>query len=53
MALACEIKGKLDLAKEWATKSYEEFGFRSAYFYKGILVNRINDEKRLIQQLGE
>jgi hypothetical protein len=53
MALACEIEGKLDLAKEWATKSYEDYGFKPALYYKGILVNRINDEKKLIQQLGE
>lgn len=53
MALVCEIEGKLDLAIEWAKKSYEDYGFRPALSYKRILVNRLNDEKRLKHQLGE
>ncbi len=51
MALACEVQGKLDLAIEWANKSYVEFGNKKGNYYSSLLRDRKADEARLDEQM--
>ena len=53
MALACEIEGKLQLARTWARKSYEEFNIKTGMTYARTLERRIADNERLKEQIGE
>ncbi|HJT73329.1 MAG TPA: DUF6340 family protein, partial [Chitinophaga sp.] len=51
MAIICEINGDLDLAVQWAQKSYENYGNRLALGYVNILKNRkVNDNVLKSQQ---
>jgi hypothetical protein len=47
MAIICEINGQLDLAIEWAQKSYENYGNRLALQYVNILKHRKDSENVL------
>lgn len=51
MALACEVDGKLDLAIDWAKKSYSEFKNKSARSYMNTLTQRQADQQKLNQQM--
>ena len=51
IALAEEIDGRLENARFWASKAYTEFGNKSARNYVNILNRRIEEEKKLEQQL--
>jgi hypothetical protein len=53
MAVACEVKGELDWAKEWAEKSWSQFGNQQARGYVSAIDNRIADRKRLNEQMKE
>ncbi|MCX6233611.1 MAG: DUF6340 family protein, partial [Bacteroidetes bacterium] len=53
MALASEMKGELDIAREWAKKSYEEFGNKKALGYLKIIERRIGDQEDLKRQMGD
>lgn len=53
MALACEVDGKLDLAIDWAKKSYTEFKNKSARTYMNTLTQRQADQQRLNKQMEE
>ena len=52
MAFACEKKGQLDLAFEWAKKAYQVHGLRSEASYINHLQKRIMDQKKLGEQMG-
>jgi tetratricopeptide (TPR) repeat protein len=52
MALASEMKGELDIAKEWAKKSYEQYGNKKALGYLKIIEKRIQDQEALNKQMG-
>ena len=52
LALAYEMQGDLETALEWAKKSYTKYGNDNAQQYVRVLENRINDQKRLQEQLG-
>ena len=51
MAIACEVKGDLSVALEWANKAYLNFGIKKARSYAGILQRRIYDQQRLEKQM--
>ena len=51
MAIASEIKGRLDTAIEWANKA-KKLGDKKAYNYINILQSRKMDEEKLKQQLN-
>ena len=51
MALASEIKDKLDTAIEWAKKA-QSFGEKKSYNYINTLHKRKIDEEKLKQQLN-
>jgi tetratricopeptide (TPR) repeat protein len=53
MALASEMKGELDIAQEWAKKSYEQYGNKKALGYLKIIEKRIRDQEALKKQMGE
>jgi uncharacterized protein DUF6340 len=53
IAVACEVKGELDLAKEWLEKSFSEFGNQEAKAYLSIIDARIEDRKQLNIQMKE
>lgn len=44
MAVACEVLGKTELAKEWAMKSYSDYGNTKGRDYANILKDRLNVE---------
>lgn len=50
MAIICEINGDLDLAIQWAQKSYENHGNRLALRYVNILKNRKANDNVLKSQ---
>jgi hypothetical protein len=47
MAIISEINGNLDIAVEWAQKSYEDFNNRLALRYISILNYRKNSNRLL------
>ena len=51
MAIVSEIKGELDIAIEWAKKSYENYGNKKALKYLNILKNRKAGDNALEKQL--
>ncbi|MCB0852196.1 MAG: hypothetical protein KDD63_08250 [Bacteroidetes bacterium] len=53
MALAAEWEGKLDLAYEWAKKSYTEYGNTKARSYMDRLQFRIHEQEQLREQMNE
>lgn|GEM_PF-61283 len=53
MALACEMKGQLEIAYTWAKKAYEEYGVKRAYSYMIVLNRRLEDQKALKEQMGQ
>jgi len=53
MALACEMEGKLDLAVEWAIKSFSTKNKKSTQQYLDIINKRRMDQKKLSQQFYE
>jgi hypothetical protein len=53
MALFCEIEGKLGVALEYANRSYQDFGNKNARNYISVLNQRIAEDNRLKQQMGE
>jgi len=52
MAIISEINGDLDQAMEWASRSYSDYGTNEALRYINILRNRMNDERRVDEQLS-
>lgn len=44
MAVACEVLGKTELAKEWAMKSYTDYGNKIGREYANILKDRLRVE---------
>lgn len=53
MAIISEINGDLDMAMEWASKSYSDYNTNEALRYINILKNRMADERELDRQLGK
>jgi hypothetical protein len=51
MAVASEISGNLDLALEWATKSYQEYGNKKAREYINVIKQRQNDSRKVDAQM--
>jgi hypothetical protein len=52
MAVAFEVSGDFDNALRWAQKSYGDFGLKKALPYAQILQQRIVDNVRLKEQMG-
>lgn len=52
MAIISEINGDLDIAVDWASKSYSDYGNKDALRYVNILRNRMAGERLLDQQLA-
>lgn len=52
IAVGYEVLGDLDRAKEWAQRSYAQYGNKDGVSYVGIIDNRIRDEAIASQQLG-
>ncbi len=52
IALAYEMQGDLKKALEWAQKSYSTYGNNHGREYAAVLQQRIQDQKRLDEQLG-
>lgn len=53
IAVGYEVLGDLQLAKEWASKAYTEYGEKEAKQYYDVLVYRINQEAALKRQEGQ
>jgi len=53
MAVASEVLGKLEIALEWAEKSYLTFGQSKGKEYASTLKRRINDRNRVDDQLSQ
>jgi hypothetical protein len=53
MAVACEMDGNLDEALNWAKTSYVDFKVKDARYYMNTIQQRINDQDRLKDQMGE
>lgn len=53
IAVAYEVLGDLQLAKEWASKAYTEYGEKDAKQYYDVLVYRVNQEAALMRQEGQ
>lgn len=51
MAVASEVSGNLDLALEWATKSWETYGNKKAREYINIIKARQNDARKVDAQM--
>jgi hypothetical protein len=51
MAVAAEVNGNLDLALEWATKAYQEYGNKKARDYRQLIKQRQNDARKVNAQL--
>lgn len=45
MAIIAEIKGNLDVAREWAEKAYEDYNLRRAVKYIRIIENRMHKDQ--------
>jgi len=52
MAVTAEIKGELDLALEWANKSWTSFGNKKARNYIQTIKQRMNDERKVDGQMN-
>lgn len=52
VAIAYEVLGDMDLAKEWAQKAYVTYGNKDARNYSSTLQRRINSEARAQEQLN-
>jgi hypothetical protein len=50
MALACEIEDELDIALEWAVKSYNTLKKPVSKKYVELLVQRIREKRRLLRR---
>lgn len=53
IAVAYEVLGDLQKAKEWISKSYVEYGLKDAKEYSDIIDYRIRQERILKEQLGK
>lgn len=53
LALANEVLGNLEVAKNWAQQAYSDFNCKQSKNYVQVLENRIWDMERLKEQLGE
>ncbi|MCB0687783.1 MAG: hypothetical protein KDC53_14710 [Saprospiraceae bacterium] len=53
MAVACEKRGLLQAALDWAQKSYGEYGNKKGRNYVSTIRNRIQDQEILEQQLKQ
>lgn len=51
LALACEVEGRIEIAQEWASKAYHEFGLKNARAYHSLLKGRLYDQDQLDQQM--
>lgn len=51
-ALGYEVLGQLETARQWAIKSYTDFGNKKGRNYANTLENRIWQQKKLDRQLG-
>ncbi len=51
LAIACEAQGKLELALEWAEKSWKNYNLKAGRKYVNILKDRIADQKRVSEQM--
>lgn len=51
MAVAAEISGNLDLALEWAEKSFQDYGNKKAGTYINVLKARKNDARKVDAQM--
>ncbi|MFN0037600.1 MAG: DUF6340 family protein [Saprospiraceae bacterium] len=51
MAVASEINGNLDIALDWAQKSWNEYGNKKAREYINILKQRQNDARKVDAQM--
>ncbi len=51
MAVASEVSGNLDLALEWATKSWNDYGNKKARNYINIIKARQNDARKVDSQM--
>lgn len=47
MAIINEINGNLEVAVDWASKSYSDYGDKTALRYLNVLKNRISKKKQL------
>lgn len=52
MAVACEMKGELDLALVWSRKAYNDFALNSERSYINTLQQRISNVKVLDKQMN-
>ncbi len=52
LAVGYEMQNEFRVALEWAKKSYSNYNNKDAYRYVRILENRIEDQKRLDEQLN-
>lgn len=53
MAVGYEVLGNLEAAKEWAQKGFVEYGNRRSRDYVQTIENRLWDQQRLKDQMGE
>lgn len=53
MAVACEKRGLLTIALDWAQKSYGEYGNKKGRNYVNTIQSRISDQEILEQQLKD
>jgi len=53
LAVVYEILGNLEEAKKWASEAWGRYGCKKSRDYGYILTRRINDQRRLEEQLGE
>jgi len=53
MAVAAELRGNLEVAQEWAEKSWTQFGNKKARNYVNILKMRQNDVRKVEYQLNK
>lgn len=51
MALAEELEGNLEVALDWAKKSYTKYNNKKGRYYANILQQRIYDQQRLDEQM--
>ena len=53
LALAYEVIGDLQIAKDWAQRAYTQYNVKKARDYSAILQRRIYEIERLKQQMIE
>lgn len=53
MAIASEVKGHLDIALEWAEKSWTKYGNKKARAYIEVLRQRQNDARKVEYQMNK